>query len=223
MVIMAVISTMLVMSWMSLSRAYAFTSADNKARATVRDASTRITSEIRAAQPASTSSHTPFYVPGTAPYWNGGTAGYCDGYDCTFYSAYNNSLAYSKSGSTGLGANPNQALQLTAIWLDTSGTQPQKTLYWQRDTNGNGALDSGDRKIALAGDVINKYLSTPIFTYNLYDVATNKYSTAATLTSGNVANVTSVQIDVIADANISHTPHYIELMTTVQPRNEGTN
>jgi len=222
MVILSVITTMLIMSWISMQRAFAFTSADNKARATARDALTRVSSEIRAAQPLSDASITPFYLAGTTPY-------VCDGYDCTFYSAYNNPLAYSSSGASGRGpATLNGTLLLTAIWLDTTGAtlqKPQATLYWQRDTNMNGALDSGDRKMTLATDVVNtptRMTSNPIFTYNLYD-ATTGYSTTNTLTSLNVASVVSVQVDIVVDANISHTPRYIDLLTTVQLRNQGSN
>jgi len=221
MLILSVITTMLIMSWISLQNAFAFASADNKARATARDALTRVSSEIRAAQPPSALSITPFYLSGTAPYL-------CDGYDCTFYSAYNNPLAYSKSGDTVDAANANHALLLTAIWLDTSTSttqKPQATLYWQRDTNMNNSLDTGDRKIILATDVVNtptSMTSNPIFTYNLYD-ATNGYTRTNALTSLNVASVVSVQVDIVVDANISHTPRYIELMTTVEPRNQGSN
>jgi prepilin-type N-terminal cleavage/methylation domain-containing protein len=222
MVILSIVSTMLIMTWISLQNAFAFTSADNKARATARDALTRISSEIRAAQPLSALSTTPFYVTGTAPY-------VCDGYDCTFYSAYNNPLAYSKSDLSGRGpATNNGTLLLTAIWLDTTGTttqKPQATLYWQRDTNMSGALDSGDKKVILATDVVNTPTSmtgNPIFTYNLYD-ATNGYTRTNALDTTNVASVASVQVDIVVDANIAHAPRYIELMTTVEPRNQGSN
>lgn len=212
MIILTIVMTMLVTSWISLSNSYAFTSRDNQARATARDALTRVSSEIRDAQPAIATSTTPFYLGGTSPY-------VCDANDCVFYSAYNNPLAYSQSGTSGL-----SRVALTAIWLDTSGTQAQKTLYWQRDTNGNGALDSNDRKIILATNVVNTAASVnkPIFTYNLYSGASG-YTTATSLTAANVASLASVQVDIIVDANLSHAPRYIDLMTTVEPRNQGSN
>jgi type II secretory pathway pseudopilin PulG len=224
MIILTIVTTMLVVSWISLSNSYAFTSKDNQARATARDALTRMSSEIRDAQPgpASLSTTTPFYSPAlTSPWWVAVSPGaaWCDGYDCTFYSAYNNPRAYSQSGTTGLGQ-----VALTAIWLDTSGSQAQKTLYWQRDTNGNSLLDSGDRKIILATNVVNNASSVnkPIFTYNVYSGASG-YATATSLTAANVASLASVQVDVIVDANLSHAPRYIDLMTTVEPRNQGSN
>jgi type II secretory pathway pseudopilin PulG len=208
MIIMSIISTMLIVSWISLQRAYAFTSQDNKARATARDALNRVSSDIRMAQPQTAAGLTPFVYTGTPPY-------VCDANDCTFYSTYNNPLAYSASGSDGRGT-----LALTSVWLDTSGSQPQKKLMWQRDTNASGTLDSGDRLVTLATDVVNTAsgINKPIFTYNLDD-----FTTASSITSANVTRVVSVQIDVIVDANIAHTPHYIELMTTVEPRNQGSN
>ena len=55
--------------------------------------------------------------------------------EATFYSAYNQPGVADDGSGTG-------ALRLTRIWLDTSGSTPQKTLYWQRDTNGNGVIDA---------------------------------------------------------------------------------
>jgi hypothetical protein len=156
---------------------------------------------------------TPFYLTGASPY-------VCDANDIVFYSAYNNPNAALQSGQYGRGQ-----LRLTAIWLDTSGTKPQKTLWWQRDTNGSGSFDSGDRKVKLATNVVNTApaVNKPIFTYIIRDSAGN-YPTPAptTLTSGNVATLVSVQVDIIVDANLSHTPTYVDLRTTVEPRNLGS-
>lgn len=214
MVIMGVVSTLLVGAWISLQRSYAFTSADNQARATARDALARISSEIRAAQPSpmpaptSTAPSTPFYTSGTA------SPNLCNGYDCSFYTAYNNSALADGTG----GARQ----RLMAIWLDTSGTAAQKTLYWQPDTNGNGVIDPGDTKYVLATDVVNTALSpaVPVFTYFLRDSSGN-YTTTTSLTSGNWTTLVSVQVELIVDANLSHTPRYIDIRTMVEPRNQS--
>jgi type II secretory pathway pseudopilin PulG len=218
MIIMTVISTMLVGGWISLQRSFAFTSAANTARATARDALDRTASEIRAAQPSplpnptSTAPSTPF-VTGTSPY-------VCDGYACTFYSAYNNSAAADGSG----GAQQ----RLTAIWLDTLAPGAQKTLYWRRDTAPPyGQLTSADRTVVLATNVVNSdaSLNRPVFVYNLRD-ASGGYSQVPTtpggvgLTSANVFTLASVQVEIIVDANLAHTPTHIDLRTTVQPRNQ---
>lgn len=221
MIIMSVISTMLVGGWISLQRSYAFTRDTNSARATARDALDRMSSELRASQPPTAAVATQFYLPATPtyPYMCGPTS-------CVFYSAYNNSAAADGSGLalTGTLPPPTSAIRLTAIWLDTSGSTAQKTLYWQRDTNNDG-LDASDRKIVLASkNVVNTAVtvSRNIFTYYFRDLTTGVYSHSSTLsTSGanNVANLRSVQVELVIDANMSHTPTYVDLTTTVRPRN----
>jgi prepilin-type N-terminal cleavage/methylation domain-containing protein len=209
MVILTVVTTMLVGAWISLQRAYAFTSAKNNATAQSRDAIDRISSEVRTAQgriytaSPSPSTSTPFVVGG------------CDANAITFYSAYNMAGASLNSGQYG-----RDQLRLTSIWLDTAGSSPQKTLYWQRDTNGSDTLDSGDRKVKLAINVVNTVpaINKPVFSYNVLNSSGNVVP-ATSLTASNVASLVTVQINIIADANIAHTPTFVDLMTTVEPRN----
>jgi prepilin-type N-terminal cleavage/methylation domain-containing protein len=199
MVILGVVTTMMIGGWISLQRAYAFASAKNNATAQARDAIDRISSEVRTAQgltytaSPSPSTSTPFVV------------GSCEPNAITFYSAYNNASASLNSGQYG-----RDQLQLTSIWLDTGGSSPQKTLWWQR----------GTRKIKLASNVVNTVaaINKPIFKYNVLDGSGNIIQ-ATSLTSANVASLVSVQIEVIADANLTHTPTFVDLMTTVEPRN----
>jgi prepilin-type N-terminal cleavage/methylation domain-containing protein len=214
MVVMGIVTTMLVGTWISLQRAFAYVRADNTAGATGRDALSRISSELRAAQPnpsGNPASATSFVLTLTTPY-------VCDANDCVFYSAYNNSSTASLSGTSGT----NQ-LRLTAIWLDTSGSAAQKKLYWQRDTNGDGTLNASDRKILLADNVVNTQasISRPIFTYVLR--AGETYSTATSLTGTNVGSLVAVNVELAVDANVGHTPTYVDLVSTVRPRNAGTN
>jgi prepilin-type N-terminal cleavage/methylation domain-containing protein len=199
MVILGVVTTMMIGGWISLQRAYAFASAKNNATAQARDAIDRISSEVRTAQgltytaSPSPSTSTPFVV------------GSCEPNAIAFYSAYNNASASLNSGQYG-----RDQLQLTSIWLDTGGSSPQKTLWWQR----------GTRKIKLASNVVNTVaaINKPIFKYNVLDGSGNIIQ-ATSLTSANVASLVSVQIEVITDANLTHTPTFVDLMTTVEPRN----
>jgi type II secretory pathway pseudopilin PulG len=218
MIILSIVTTMLIGAWISLQRAYASTSAKNKATATARDALDRISSELRTAQgpiynasPSPTTS-SPFYLTQAPPHY------VCDAYDCVFYSAYNNPSAALYSGPVG-----RSQLKLTAIWLDQSGSQPQKTLWWERDTSGNGLGAPGNRKIKLATNVVNAALTKPIFTYTLRTTSP-PYQNVTTLPLGttDAANLAWVGVDLIVDANLSHTPTYIDLKTTVEPRNLGS-
>ena len=217
MVVLGIVSTMLVGTWISLQRAFAYVRADTAAGATGRDALSRISSELRDAQPnpsGTPASSTALVVTLTTPY-------VCDANDCVFYSAYNNSAAALQSGSSGT-----SQLRLTAIWLDTSGSAAQKKLYWQRDTNGDGALNASDRKILLADNVVNTtFSSKPIFQYVLRDSSVYPpiYTLSTSLTSTNVASLVAVNIELVVDANLGHTPTYVDLVSTVRPRNAGTN
>jgi prepilin-type N-terminal cleavage/methylation domain-containing protein len=212
MIIMAVVTTMLVGTWLQLNRTAEFARADNTAGATGRDALDRVSAEIRDAQPLTTASTTPFIFTMTTPFVN-------DANDCVFYSAYNNALTSSQSGTDG-----KAQLLPTAIWLDTSGTTAQKKLYWERDTNKNGVFDSGDKIILLANNVVNTSatVNKPIFTYYFCDKSGN-WSNATTLTSTTVANLVAIQIELVIDANLSYKPSYVDILSTVRPRNVGTN
>ena len=209
-VIMGVVSAMLVGTWLQLNRTAEFARADTTAGATGRDALDRVSAEIRAAQPLTTASTNPFIFTMTAPYVN-------DANDCVFYSAYNNALTNTQSGTDG-----KAQLLPTAIWLDTSGTSPQKKLYWERDTNKDGVFDTGDKTILLATNVVNTSASVnkPIFTYFFCDKNGN-WTQSNTLTSTTVANLVAVQIELVIDANLSYKPSYVDILSTVRPRNVG--
>lgn len=211
MTIMTILSTMLVGGWITLQRSYAFTLRTNTARATVRDALDRMSSELRDCQPL-TSTGYPIQTAGA--------------YECVFYSAYNQAGA----GADGSG-NSSTVLRLTRIYLDLSGSSDQKKLWWQRETNGSVgftdlALDpyppSGDRRILLATNVVNgaSTVNIPyVFTYGYRDTD-GDYATNHTMTDP--SEIISVQIRLAVDANLGHSPNYIDLTTTVRPRNAGT-
>lgn len=215
MIILSVISTMLIGGWISLQRAYTFTSLTNSARATARDALDHMSSELRSSQPPTAVVTTQFYLPATPtyPYMCGPTS-------CVFYSAYNNFAAADGAGPALTGNTPPMAsaIRLTAIWLDKSDS----TLNWQRDTDNNGLLNASDRTIVLARKcVVNAAASVnrDIFTYYFRDSTTGVYSHASALTSSTVANLRSVRMELVIDATLSHTPTYVDLTTTVRPRN----
>ena len=233
MIIMAVIGTMLVGGWISLQRSYAFTRATTSARATVRDAIDRVASEIRTAQPPTADAlvKSPFYLPATptSPFSSGSPASACGPTTCVFYSAYNNFAVADGAGLALSGTTPpsTSKMRLTAIWLDTSGSTAQKVLKLTRDTDNNGSLtDAGDKTIILARSVVNTAagVNRPIFTYYFRDALPSsptygQWSHASTLTSATVANLRNVQVELIVDVNLSHTPTYVDIRTTVRPRN----
>ncbi len=208
MIILGIVTTMLLAGWSSLQKSYASSVRADDARGEVRDAIARVSREVRDAQPIALT--TPASSPFTLANPN----------EIDFYSAFNNPAT--RADGSGL-----SALHLTRIYLDTSGSADQKTLYWQRDTNASGAFDGGDRKIVLASNVVNTSVPstgspTPIFTYGYRDGSGN-FTTATTMTSADLTRIISVQIHLIVDVNLSHTPTYADLQTTVRPRNAPQN
>jgi prepilin-type N-terminal cleavage/methylation domain-containing protein len=225
MIILGIVSTMLITGWINLQRASAFTVKDNNARADARDGLSRMTTELRDAQPTSlpTTTASPTATPMPSPTWSIYTV--AGPWEVDFYSAYNTPGAGADGSGTG-------KLLLTRFYLDQSGTSDQKTLYWQRDTNSTPGFDAGDRKFVVAHNVVNMKIPDPstgnaytaIFTYGYRNSVSGQYLTtdnsAGTL---DLTTVIAVQIRLITDVNLSHAPKYIDLSTTVRPRNATAN
>jgi prepilin-type N-terminal cleavage/methylation domain-containing protein len=216
MVILGVLTTMLIMGWVNLQRASAFSIQFNHARATARDALSRVSTELRDAQPPTlpTASPAPAYVPDLLDDARPMSA--------TFLSVYN------QPGAGDDVDGDDSARLLTRIWLDTGGSSPQKTLYWQRDTNTSGTIDSGDRRIILARNVVNDSLEDPtagteytaIFRYGYRASSASPIEwTDNDDSSLDLTTVVSVRVRLIIDANLGRAPRPIDVTTTVLPRN----
>ncbi len=198
--IMTILSTMLVGGWISLQDSFAFTQRANTARATVRDALSRMSSELRDCQPPTTS-------PTARPIQTASP------YECVFYSSYNQAGA--RADGSGMSSS---ALRLTRLYLTGSGDQ--KTLNWQRDTDGDLAFTSADRTMVLAKDVVNgaSTVNIPyVFTYGYKE--SGNYVTATSL--ADPSKIVSVQIRLAVDSNVGHSPNFIDMSTTVRPRNSA--
>jgi type II secretory pathway pseudopilin PulG len=213
--IMAIVTAMLIAGWINLQRASAYALSADNARGTARDAISRISSELRGAQPTTLPAGTP--PPNSVQLFV--TA---NPMEALIYSAYNQPGVANDGTGTG-------ALRLTRIWLDTSGSTPQKKLYWQRDTNGNGVLDANDREMVLATNVVNASVPnntvspattyTAIFTY--WYLTTSGFVRTDTVPSGNLAAIAAVQVRLIVDANLQRPPVASDLTTTVRLRNSN--
>lgn len=149
-----------------------------------------------------------------------------------FNSAFN-ALGANADGS-GLGA-----LRPTRIWLDTA-TVPSppwsaqgRTLYLQRDLNGNGSFtDSGDHSILLARNVVNVNVAdatngtsyTPAFRYAYRAVEDGPVLWTDNADSSLVlATIVGVRVRLIIDTNMSaHAPHYVDVTSTVRLRNASS-
>lgn len=214
--IMSVVTTMLVMVFINLQQAYSFAVSSDQARGDARSAMELMVTEIRDAQ-----------TPTSGPYAGQSPIIYATANDIRFYTSF------ATPGGTG-------APVLTRFRYRRNSSTGLWTLYCQRDSNGNNIIDSHDQSQVLATDIVNHDPSgdgnqtdrADMFTYTYYDTNGNLTSTGATYTSGgavatgttsvpsaSLATIDSVNIRVIADLNPGHAPAYLDLRSTVQPRN----
>ena len=201
-VLLGIITTMLIGGFFTMQSSYAFSQRMNLARATAREALDRMASELRDCEPlylTPSSTNTAIKLAGA--------------YECDFYSAYNQANA--SSDGTGK-AN----LRLTRIYL--VGSTDYKSLVLQRDTTNDGAFGAGDRSITLATNVVNgsTKVNVPyIFTYGYTDSAGVAQTPAHTV--ADCGKLTWVKVRLLVDGNLNHSPNYIDLTTSVRPRNTG--
>jgi type II secretory pathway component PulJ len=199
MIIMGVVTTMLVGIFVAVEDSYGFSTASFDARATASDAMAQMTRELR--DMAAQSAGGPLYgkpiiikaraneIDFTTPYLNPGMTGA-------------------------------PQILLTRYWYSPS----TDCIYEQRDTDDNGIFDSGDAQITIASDIVNglepsSASPTPLFTYTYYDQNGNLQTASSVSGSVNRAAIQTIQIDILADLNPNHAPTYMNLVSTVQPRN----
>jgi type II secretory pathway pseudopilin PulG len=202
--ILGIITTMLVFTWISLQDSYGYSVTADDANTTVRYAVNLMSRALRDAQPQTMATPAPAVITLATPT------------EVDFTSAFNNPATTANGSGTG-------AVQLMRFYLDTSGSAPQKTLYWQ--TNNGSGWNQGT---TLAQNVVNNSLAntnvtpntsyTAIFTYGYLDGSGN-YQTTDTVPSANLASIISVQIQLIVDTNLNRAPKYADLQTTVSLRN----
>lgn len=201
-IVMGILSSMIIGTWISLSNAYSFNSHSNKQRDLARQAISRMSREIRDAQ---------------AP-WTGVTRTafkLVKSDQIQFYSTFN-----------AVGApDPSTRPQLTRFILRGG------TIYREKP-GPNGVFDRGvdvgvdDVSTPLVGYVVNdpESVSKDLFTYHYYDLSglVSSNSTDSThplvpLPSPGV--VQAVGLNLYVDENPGRSPNYMDLNTTVKPRN----
>jgi len=204
MVILAVVSTMIIMVWTNLQRSYASTVSSNHARETARDAMSRMRSEIRDMKPKPDQGE-PCIRKATAD-------------EIQFSTPYSD-----LPGSAYVGS-----ILLTRYWYDATGADGEPgCLYRQRDVNNNNLFDTGDPKIRVARNLVNALVastnptssSTPLFRYTYYSASGILTTASAVPSDGDRSRILLIRIQILVDLNPGRTPNYMNLESTVQPRN----
>lgn len=198
--IMGVLSTMILMVWFSLQSSYASSVQNAKQRDVARQGVWRMATEIRDAQGI-------------------------EGYPPVMSAGANSILIGTSFNNSGNSEQPTDASSPDASVhrVKFSYSEDDKTIYRTEDANGNGNF-ADETPVALVGNVVNGTVpdggSTPLFRYSYYDTS-GVLQTVDSLTAAGIdpARLLNVQIQALVDIKPNKSPTYMDLRTTVQPRN----
>jgi type II secretory pathway component PulJ len=190
MVVMGILTTMIIGSWVALSKSYSFTTRSDKQRDVANQAMSRMAREIRDAQA----------VPG-------GTSGAftrANPYEVRFYSTFNRQGAPDPTTPPRL---TRFILRNGAIYRELPGT--------------DGLFDTGDDvSYLLVKDVVNQQTGDDVFKYSAIDSTTmHMYHSEGTTTVVQPSRIQTVSIFLQVDLNPGKSPNYMDIATTVEPRN----
>lgn len=189
--ILAVVTTMILMSWFALQRSYASTVKSDQARVDAREAVTRMVMEIRAAQAQ----------PGKAVLAGGGLpeGGRREWID--FWTTFN---------------HPDELL-LTRYeyrWAPTTGGSTG-SIYRIVDVG-----SPGQREQLVVPNVVNGF-ANPVFQYLSVDAyGTPSAETTIPTSQALLARISAVEIHLMVDVNPGKSPSYMDIRTTAQLRNQ---
>jgi len=205
-IIMGIVTTMVLTIWFALQNSYAFSINSNNSRSIARDSIARMEREIRdaAAQPDT-------LRPGV-------DSGF------PYVDAAINLAAPSQINFTTPFNDPSQVIEDVAYKYVANAGGKDGTLYRYRATNQtciDPTTDPTAVRTILASNVVNYTAGNniPMFTYTSY-AAGGTYTTSNSATgTANLQNILSVQIHLLVDTNPGHSPVYMDLISTVEPRN----
>lgn len=216
MTIMSIITAMILVSWLALSRSYSYSVSSNKARDLAREATARLEREVRDAESDPDTSEaalirarartvvvsTTFNIPGNASPSTGPRLVmfrlYPGGELWRFFDADEDGVIENVNmNADGWPANPNSAAERA---------------------NGEGGR-------LLVKDVVNDKVPsetgpTPLFHYSYYRDDGQLVQDTTVLGAANRRKVVSVQFKLLVDLNPARSPIYTEFQTTAQLRNQ---
>jgi prepilin-type N-terminal cleavage/methylation domain-containing protein len=190
MIIMGVLTTMIIGTWISLTSAYSYTSRSDRQRDFANQAIARMAREVRDAQK----------VPGS-------TTG-------AFTFAYPNQIRFYSTFNMAGNSDPTSTPRLTRFMLRNGAVY--------RDLAGNdGIFGTGDDvSRLLVEDVVNVSQATDLFRYSAINATTGQmYQSSGETTLVPAARIQTVRILLLVDLNPGKSPNYMDISTTVEPRN----
>ena len=199
MLIMGILTTMIIGSWVTLTRVYSSTSRSNRQRDFATQAISRLAREVRDGQKVAAGTSTAF------------VRAYPD--EIRFYSTFNTADA----------DNPTTTPRLTRFILkETDGTTHVGAIY--RELAGDDGLfdtnDKNETSSLLVANVVNLRTGDDLFTYYAIDPATGSmYPSDGMTTLVPADRIQTVGIFLQVDLNPGKSPNYMDIKTTVEPRN----
>jgi prepilin-type N-terminal cleavage/methylation domain-containing protein len=107
--------------------------------------------------------------------------------------------------------------------LNDTGGNVKLVDYWYRATSSTTGTITRKRgagaEVVVARDIVNVTNSTPLFRYTYIDATGNPLA-ANTVGAASVPSILTVEIHILADVNPGRSPVYMDLISTVQPRNQ---
>jgi prepilin-type N-terminal cleavage/methylation domain-containing protein len=203
MTIMGVLSTMVLLTWFTLQSSYASSEQNAKQRDVARQAVWRMATEIRDAQG----------TDGYAPVITGGRNTIVVG------TSFNN--AGNADSQPSDPTDPDTTVHRVRFQYSSSSS----TIFRTEDTNGDLSF-TGETPVPIVKNVVNSRIPspsgtyTPLFRYTYYDTS-GSLQTVDSMTAAGIdtARILNVQIRALVDIKPNKSPTYMDLKTTVQPRN----
>jgi len=221
MVILGIVSTMLLMTWFSLSRSYAYSVHSSMAMDYGRQAIARMEREIRDASSAPTSVSEPYPDPAIVvaqPYW------------ICFSTTFNNTGNDIPDDPTALRLVVYRLYTDGSLWRFADGDDADETISGisMADDPSGGASPNvleqkyGEGAMRLCPFVVNLVVSpaTPLFMYNYYSNSGALMSVPSVSSlNTQTARIVAVQTHLRVDLSPSRAPVYTDFLNTATLRN----
>lgn len=197
MTIMLVLSTMIVATWVTLTNAYSFSTRSDKQRDLARQAIDRMAREVRDAQQP---------LGSVSP---------------AFTRAYPNEVRFYSTFNTPGAPAPTAAPRLTRFIYRVTDVVNGTGAVYREFPGVDGVWDTADDvSERLVSDVSNDNVGKDVFTYWSYDSGSGDLvPSAGTAQLVDPSRIVEVGITMLVDLNPGKAPNYMDVSTTVQPRN----